>query len=120
MAGFNKNISVGLGPVTAVPTVHHSATLSTTPVQVTLCDLSLGQVAKVKISNLTAATNRLAWTLVTAGAAAPSVTATPGTGACGVILAVGQTEYFSIPAGFDMYIVGSAASTIVAVASYPV
>jgi Zn finger protein HypA/HybF involved in hydrogenase expression len=117
----NQLLKSGFGCVTANPTVFSSSTLTTTAVRVTPVDSGVGTLTKVKISNLTAATNRLAYGLVPRGATLTVLTATPGTGICGVCLNVGQSEFITIDSNvWDIVLVGSAAATIVVVASYPV
>lgn len=111
----------GFGSVTADPTVFSSSTLTTTAVKATIIEPGAGLLIKVKIANLSAATNRLAWVLVARGAAAPTPSAIPGTGTVGTVLGPLQTEYITLAANtFDLYIIGSALSTIVCVSSFSV
>lgn len=118
--GVNKSNEIMAGVVSVAPTVDGSTTLTTSAVEVDLCTTALGQMRRVKISNLTAATNRLAWTLVAAGAAAPTVSADPASASAGAILGPGQVEYLVIPGDVDLYVIGSAASTVWCVVSFAV
>jgi hypothetical protein len=118
--GINKGTEIMAGVVSVAPTVDGYATLSTTPVKVDLCTAGLGQMRRVKISNLTASTNRLAWTFVAAGAAAPSLSADPAAATAGAILGPGQVEYLVISGNVDLYVVGSAASTVWCAVSFAV
>ncbi len=120
MAGYNQLHSVGFGPVTANPTVFSTSTLTTVVQKPTLATCGLGQVLKVKISNLTATTNRLAWVIQAAGLATPTITATPGTGVCGTVLGPLQSEYIVLKPGTELFVIGSAVSTILCVSSYAV
>jgi hypothetical protein len=100
-------------PLEGGGTVDGSAVLSTTPVKVTLPDVSLNGglngFIKVKIVNPNAA-NILAWKTVGRGATAPTFGATFAAAAGSHILP-GQVEYLTLPNGVDLYLVASAAAS---------
>jgi hypothetical protein len=101
--------------VNVAPTVYSSSTLTTSPVKVTLAaGNALGDGIHVKIINLHAS-QLVAFTLVDAGAAAPTVNATLGNASCGAIVAPASECELVISPAKDLYIVASAASTSVAV-----
>jgi hypothetical protein len=102
--------------VTIAPTVSSSASLSTTPAKATLASGALSQQLNVRISNLSAS-NLLAWTIVTTGAAAPTVNATLGHASCGAVVGPGQVQEIVLSNLHDLYVVGSASSTSYVVVS---
>lgn len=120
---------LGYGPLEGLPQFFSSASLSTTPVKVTLPTPTNGGTSpplgvKVKIVNGDA-TNVLAWTLVKNGAAAPTITADYNATTGASVVLAGNTEIFSLYWGaapttplvpwFDLYVVASAANTEVSV-----
>lgn len=120
MAGINQSLDIIAGFVPANATVFGSTTLSTTPVKATLCTARMGRVRRVRIVNLTATTNRVSFTTVAEGAAAPTLSADPASANAGVILAPLQEIFLVLPSGIDLYVVGSAANTAYQVASFNV
>jgi hypothetical protein len=105
---------VGFGIVVdATAVVAGSAVLGTTPLLVTMPDITAGGggngYIKVKIVNPNP-TAVLAWKLVDRGAAAPVFGATFAANEGSHVLA-GQVEYITIPTGDDLYIVASAAAS---------
>jgi hypothetical protein len=114
-AGVERTLISALGPLGNNPVVQHSASLSTTPTKITLTTLSNGEYRKVKIVN-THSTNLIAWMTVSLDASAPTHTATPGTGSCGVIILPLQSEYITLPGRVDLYLVASGSSTTFCVA----
>jgi hypothetical protein len=116
----------GFGPLEALPTFFNTTTLGTTPVSVTLptrpvmagntvTPPSIGNI-RIKIVNPSAAAT-IAWTVVKAGAAAPTITADyAATG--GSAIPPGGVEYFVIPTNRDLYVVASAAATSCNVTSF--
>jgi hypothetical protein len=113
--GDTKNQIIMAGQVTETPTVDGYGTLGTSPVKAVIAS---GSVVRVKISNLSSS-NRVAWTVVDAGAAAPTVSAAIDNAAVGAILAPGQVEYIVL-SGKDLYVVGSAASSEICIVSFAV
>lgn len=116
MSGINLIMETSLGPFTGTRTADGSSTLSTTLVKVGLPDPAgntLTKFFRVRIVNLTtvAAGNKLAFGFVNAGTAAPTFSATPGT-TSGIILNPQSSLEFTTYANVDMYVVGSAASTV--------
>ncbi len=111
----------GLGALEGLPVFDNDTAQGTTPAIVTIATPPTGQggIVKVKITNPNATAN-LAWTIVNAGAAAPTaVTMTANFAATGAspVLA-GSTEWFEIQTGRDLYIVASAAGSSFNVTSY--
>lgn len=93
--------------------VDGSAVLGTTPVKVTLPNVTagLGTVGGVKVKILNPnPTAILAWECAVRGAAAPTFGATFAAGEGSHVLP-GTTEYITIPSGCDLYIVASAAAS---------
>ncbi len=93
--------------------VDGSAILSTTPIKVTLPDVTLNGglqgFIKVKIVNPNP-TATLAWECTNRGATAPVFGATFAAGEGSPVLA-GQVEYITIPSTCDLYLVASAAAS---------
>ena len=92
------------------PTVHSSSTLTTSPVKVTLPAGVHGSVTSVKLINLHAS-NLIAFTVVAAGAAAPTVNATLADANCGAIIRPASEVELVLSGNQDVYVVASAAST---------
>lgn len=116
--GFNNALNILAGYVPTNPTCFGSTTLSTSVVKVTLCSTQLGKSKRVRIVNLTATTNRLSFTTVPTGAAAPTLSADPASANAGVILGPLQEIFLVIPGDIDLYVVGSTTNTAVQVASF--
>jgi hypothetical protein len=117
--GIERTLISALGALQGHPTVQHSASLGTSTTQVTLTNLQNGEARKVKIVNCHA-TNKIAWVTVSKGASAPTITATPGTGSCGVIILPLTSEYVTLNGRVDLYVVADAASTSFIVAELAV
>jgi hypothetical protein len=106
---MNKQFSQSIR-IQKAPTVHTSATLTTSPVKVTLPAGVYGSQTNVKLINLHAS-NLIAFTVVDAGAAAPTVNATLADANCGAIIRPASEVELLLDAGQDLYVVASAAST---------
>lgn len=122
--GIERSILSGLGPLTGAlpPTgtapltsqgILNLSTLGTTPVKV-IGGNSANKTRRVKIVVVSAA--NVSWATVERGATAPTITAL-GAGAategCLIMNGSGAIEWVSIPDNLDLYLVASAASTVV-------
>lgn len=114
----NKSLTSISGFVPSTVTVHSGAALTTTVTKVNLIPDKLGSYVRVQISNLTTATNRLAWQIVDSGATAPVISADPASATPGSIINPNKDIFIMIGNNKDLYIVGSAASTVFCVTSY--
>ena len=126
MTMYKRAIVTSLGPITgALPStgtapltaqgILNLATLGTTPVLVYQAPSNAaGRVARVEITVISNA--NVAWTTVVGGAAAPTVTAL-GAGAATegnlIFGGGGASKDFNIADGLDLYVVASAANTVV-------
>lgn len=109
---LNDRIGFGIY-VDQTAIVDGSAVLGTTPVKVTLPDVTagLGTVGGVKVKIVNPNPSAiLAWECAVRGAAAPTFGATFAAGEGSHVLP-GTTEYITIPSGCDLYIVASASSS---------
>ena len=116
MSGINQELKAIAGVFSGIPLVSASAALGTTPVLIPLCTSAIGQIRKIKISNISAS-NAIAYQITKVGAAAPVFIATTGA-TSGVILIAGKDEYICLPANVSLYLVGSAAASSYCVSSY--
>lgn len=110
----NRALVTGIGPLNG-PTVYvNSNALGTTPVRALQASADpKGLVRRCKLINLHA-TNNVAWAVVPRNATAPTITASAtGTATDAVILTPAQLfEMINVEDNMDLYVVGSAASTV--------
>lgn len=123
MTSPNRNLAAGLGPLpaslpnptgtaplTGSGTLNLSLGTTVTKVLNGVPGGLAGKIRKIKITLVTTA-NKLAWSKVSAGAAAPVFTAdASGTATVGSL--VSTPEFIDIPSNLDLYLVGSAAGTV--------
>lgn len=104
----------GIGSITGTAPLTASGILNNvvgTTVTKVLSAVGKGGVARIKVKNLDAA-KLLAVAWVANGAAAPTHTATGGgTSTDGLLVVAGDSEQLSLRDTYDLYIVGSAASS---------
>ncbi len=114
------NNTVRPAPLGSHPTTQAAANLGTTPALVTLDPDETGLSSRSRARQVTVynpnATNHIAWKTVDAGAAAPTFVATFAATA-GTHVAPGQTQSFTIPSGWDLYVVADAAAMSYSVSS---
>jgi hypothetical protein len=118
MASPDRSTQTGVGPLTANPTIVNDSALGTTPVKILSGSSTIhGRVRRCRLLIVTAARN-VAWTTVDRGATAPSITAL-GAGAAteGVLILPEERVFnFNVLDNKDVYVVASAASTVVQLA----
>lgn len=106
-------VQTGLGPMGADPQAFNSSTLGTTPVKA-VAAVATSTIRRCKVKNLSSSAF-VAWTTVNTGGTTSITASGTGTGTDGPILAPGEFEYVNLLPQKDLYVVASAASTVVQV-----
>ena len=110
MSGIDRLLQNAFGGVDGHFSVTGSATLSTTPVKISLPNAKSQSVFRLKIVNASTA-NQLAYMIVDKDSATPSFAAdTTSTG--GSLVLAGTVEFLPLMSSKDLYVVGSAPSTL--------
>lgn len=101
------------------PVTHEESGLTTTAKQVTLVDgYSTAEFVRVKITNYHAS-NIVGYRIVGSGDLPGTMSAIVGSGNCSGMVRANSDLIFVLPAGYDLWIIASAASTPVTVESWP-